>query len=361
MWQLKYYPLPGKPTTKTLGPVSGPNKLSKSEARREADAILGPLNADPMISKRATTLAEFVNRIYLPVKCERWRPRTAKDTVERIQKRILNSLGQRRCGDLEAADLRELLKSLRDAGMDSSTLNHVRSDLRGIGKLMCTEGFHDRDVSYGLQAPKSTKAPRTKQTVSRVEYKRVREALETRDRLALDLIMFCGLRQSEVYALRCGDISGASITIERSIYRGSINAAKTDRSHRLTGLPAALASELRGWIETLPANGPEAWLFPSILDPSQPIWWPDSRYTKEIKPKLAAIGLGWVTFAVVRRTYSTEHERHGTRRGLVARMQGHSEDVHANVYTQAELGELQAANESLYNAFIEVTGEDQEG
>ena len=53
--------------------------------------------------------------------------------------------------------------------------------------------------------PESAKAPAAKRTVSQAQY---HAALTERDRLVFDLMMFVGLRASEVFGLRVGDIGG---------------------------------------------------------------------------------------------------------------------------------------------------------
>jgi hypothetical protein len=53
--------------------------------------------------------------------------------------------------------------------------------------------------------------------------------LDERERLACDLVTFCGLRESEAYGLKNGDLfQPGAIRIQRSWYRGDINPTKTN-------------------------------------------------------------------------------------------------------------------------------------
>jgi hypothetical protein len=49
-----------------------------------------------------------------------------------------------------------------------------------------------------------------------------------RERLCFDLVMFAGMRESEVFALWCGNIGEEGIEIERSWYKGRYEPPRTE-------------------------------------------------------------------------------------------------------------------------------------
>jgi hypothetical protein len=51
----------------------------------------------------------------------------------------------------------------------------------------------------------------------------------------------------------------------------NIDKPKTQKSKRKLAV-AGLASRYQNWISSLPAQGPEAWIFPQPGDPSKPMW-----------------------------------------------------------------------------------------
>jgi len=57
----------------------------------------------------------------------------------------------------------------------------------------------------------------------------------------------------------------------------------------------------------------------------------DARY---IRPRLKAVGLGWVDYRVMRWTHSSPSNEKNIDPKLVADQQGHGVDVNLNVYTQ---------------------------
>src|SRR5450755_272862 len=82
------------------------------------------------------------------------------------------------------------------------------------------------NIATGLKTPKTARrSDRSRlRRVTLAEYLRAWTALEERERLAFDLVTFCGLRESEVYGLKNGDVLQLeALRVERSWYKGDIN------------------------------------------------------------------------------------------------------------------------------------------
>jgi integrase len=79
----------------------------------------------------------------------------------------------------------------------------------------------------------------------------------------------------------------------------------------------------------------DGWLFPSekLKMPLSK----DNVWRRYIAPKLAAIGLGWVNFQVMRRTHASLMRDLDVDPKIVADQQGHTLDVNLNVYTQTSM------------------------
>jgi integrase len=108
--------------------------------------------------------------------------------------------------------------------------------------------------------------------VTLAEYLRAWTTLDERERLAFDLLTFYGLRESEAYGLKNGDLNPQeTIRMERSWYRGDINPTKTD-AIREVGVGSEIMERLMAWIATLPEGNHEGWFFPSkrIVTPLLP-------------------------------------------------------------------------------------------
>ena len=355
-WQLKYSPVPGKATTKTLGRSKGPDKITRSEAERRRTEFIQKLNAGPDERRRAATVREFVETVFFPTKRESgdWRSRTAKDTENRIERYILVVIGDKNWADLEPGDLTGLLRDMRDRMLGAESLKHTASDLKAICKVALAHGYLTRPIHESLKAPQTKQSKRVKLVISGADYRRAWAALTERERLAFDLVMFCGLRASEVYGLQCGDVTEQGLKIQRSSFKGTLNETKTE-ADRTVGLPAAVLKRLRAWVAALPANEPSAWLFPSTAL-STPLD-PDNIRKDKIQPALKPLGLAWVNFAVLRRSHSTHHKSVGTDPKLIADQQGHGLGVHMKVYVQPDPAEQAKASEKLYSWINEVNPE----
>ena len=101
---------------------------------------------------------------------------------------------------------------------------------------------------------KLAKSSRPKLRVTLEQYAAAWDLLGERERLCFDLVMFAGMRESEAFALWCGDISGDGIQIERSWYKGRYEPPKTPKSERKVGVPDEILTRLFSWIGRLPVT-----------------------------------------------------------------------------------------------------------
>jgi integrase len=122
--------------------------------------------------------------------------------------------------------------------------------------------------------------------------------------------------------------------INSRIYRGEVDSPKTGRSREVALSPTS-RSLLGEWVTLLSDQGREAWLFPSE-NQRTPLM-RDNVQRRFIQPKLAKIGLGWVTFQVMRRTNASLSHKGGIDPKVAADQRGHGLGVSLEVYAQADL------------------------
>jgi integrase len=161
--------------------------------------------------------------------------------------------------------------------------------------------------------------------------------------------MFAGMRESEVFALWCGDVNGEVIQIERSWYKGRYEAPKTPKSQRTVGVPDEILDRLKSWISRLAINGPRDCVFPSTTLVT-PIW-PESVLRIYVRPKLRPADLGWINFAVLRRSHSTLHKQRNSDLKIIADQQGHGMRTHLDSYVHSAVAERKAEAAKLYADF----------
>jgi integrase len=246
-----------------------------------------------------------------------------------------------RCRDLKAEHLRSVLRKLAGTGLSYESVSKVRFAMGDMVKRMVAEEYLTNNIAAGLKTPKTARrSDRSRlRRVTLAEYLRAWTVLDERERLAFDLVTFCGLRESEAYGLKNGDLfQQGAIRVQRSWYKGDINKTKTDEI-REVGVASEIFERLVAWIATLPERSPEGWVFPGeqIVTPLLP----GNVLRRCIHPRLEPLGLGWINFAVLRRSHSTLHEARGTNPKIIADQQGHGLGVHHDKYVDSSVARKQ--------------------
>jgi integrase len=124
-----------------------------------------------------------------------------------------------------------VLRQLAGTGLSYESVSKVRFAMGDMVKRMVAEEYLTSNIASGLKTPKTARrSDRSRlRRVTLAEYSRAWNALDERERLALDLVTFCGFRESEVYGLKNGDLfQRGAIRVERSWYKGAIYPPKTN-------------------------------------------------------------------------------------------------------------------------------------
>ena len=246
-----------------------------------------------------------------------------------------------------------VLRTKAEQGLGRETLNHLKCYLTDICKTAVAEGYLHHNVSEGLKAPIAlVKQSPSKAVVSMQQYVQAWKLLGERERLCFDLVMFAGMRESEVLALWCGDVRRDGLQIDRSWYRGEYRPPKSPKSERTVGVPESIMDRLLAWIEKLPVSGRNDCVFPSTKL-NAPIW-AGTVLTKHVQPRLSPHGLAWITFAVLRRSHSTLHKMRRSDLKIIADQQGHGMRTHLDDYVQSGVSERKREATKLYAEFEEL-------
>jgi site-specific recombinase XerC len=228
------------------------------------DDIVAALNRNPAHALGSEPVRRFVEQVYIPQKHENgdWRRVTGQEAENLFRRSILPEIGEFRCRDLRAESLRGVLCKLAAAGASYGSVSQVKCAIGDMIRMMVAEGYLSTNIAEGLKTPKAAKrTDRSRlQRVTLAEYLRAWTVLEERERLAFDLVTFCGLRESEAYGLRNGDLyQEGAVRVERSWYRGDVNPTKTGDC-RDVGIGAEIFNRLTAWIATLPDQSSEGWI-----------------------------------------------------------------------------------------------------
>ena len=229
-------------------------------------------------------------------------------------------------------------------------VGHLRWQMHAIFRLAMGEGAVSRLPTLGLSVPKFAAEPREKRVLSFEDVRRAMKALPLRERLIFRLATIEGMRPGEILGLQLRDLHDQSVRVCRRVYRGDVDSPKTGRV-REVALSTVTGSSLSEWITFLADQRPEAWLFQSenVRSPLMR----DNVQRRFIQPKLATIGLGWVTFQVMRRTNASLGHKQGVDPKVAADQRGHGLGVSLGVYAQADLEQKLDAVRALDSAVVQ--------
>ena len=141
VWYGKYYPAPGAPQKRVqLGRTA---EKDEKQARIALDDIVAVLNRNPAHALGAEPLRRFVEQVYIPQKYENgdWRRATGQEAEYLFRRSILPEIGELRCRDLKAENLRGVLRKLAEAGLSHESVSKVRFAMGDMVKRMVAKNI----------------------------------------------------------------------------------------------------------------------------------------------------------------------------------------------------------------------------
>ena len=165
-----------------------------------------------------------------------------------------------------------------------------------------------------------------------------------------NLAVLARMRVAEIFGLRRGRVHDHHVDITERVCRRDIDKPKTPKATRQAAVASTLQEDLKLWLASSPDTGPDGWLFPS--ETLKTSIGSDNLMARYMRPRLKAVGLGWVDYRVMRRTHSSLMSETGVSPKLIAGQQGHGVDVNLNVSIQSAVAERLKAVETLQSAFV---------
>lgn len=317
--------------------------MTKGEAREAVAKIVAEIRARQETPRK---FGDFVDAVYFPYYSRKWKHSTRENNVNRIEVHLVEAYRERQLVSFKRDELQDLLdlKAKKD-GLSFSTVDHLRWDLKQIFDMALAEGQIERNPALLLFTPKEAKKPvRSAMTIEEVQ--KMFAVLGGRERLIAKLAVLAGMRPGEIFALTWGRMATTHADIRQRVYRRKLDSPKTTNSTRKAALSEGLLNDVEAWRAAAVTTAEDAWVFPSErMTPLSK----DNCWRREMLPKLAAVGLGWANFLVMRRTHSTLMKEIGVDAKLVADQLGHEVDVDINTYTLTSVELRQAAVNRLEN------------
>ena len=148
------------------------------------------------------------------------------------------------------------------------------------------------------------------------------------------------MRTSEVFGLTWGAYLGDSVLVKSTTWEGQIyDQTKTDESRALVTAPETIQPWVAVWKGQSKHTGPNDLMFPAIRrnkHKQQVPMRPRQFLQRHMKPLAEELGIdpGLITFQVLRRTFWTAKQKHGSMKDVQAHLRHASLTTTGNIYVQ---------------------------
>jgi integrase len=189
---------------------------------------------------------------------------------------------------------------LRGLPLAKSSCAKIRNLMSVLFNHACRYELFDRNpISLVRQSAKRRTPPAT---LVPAEIKALIDGLAHRERTLVLLAASTGLRQSEIFGLKWGDIDfeRGTMSVIRSIVYGVVGPCKTESSQKPVPMHPTLADALMQWRKHCTYIKPDDWVFASKRYRGRRPYWGQAILRKYIRPAAQQAGIqkrfGWHTF-----------------------------------------------------------------
>jgi integrase len=307
----------GERSRKKQRHVLGPSDLPTREAEKIRDEFLRPMNQGLVSIGSATKLGDYVESIYKPVVL----PTMAKSTRDRAVSVYANYL-QPAFGEICLRDITSLVVQRFVSGMAGWKLGQeskdkIRDVLSSVMGSAVQYGLLIKNPVEGVRLPTAKSGKRSKPYITQPQFTLLLELVQEPYASMLYVAAYTGLRVSEVVGLKWRNVRADSISVEERYCRGDWGAPKSaasnaeipvnhlviERIERLKSLTVEVKAGCA--VRRYPAvrcSGPDDLVFQSVTK-GAPMR-DNNILVRHIKPAAKALGLPFVNWQVLRRSFA---------------------------------------------------------
>jgi integrase len=311
---------------------------NEAAVRSAVAVLLTELNSDKLrMGPHSITVAQLYDHFEQRelAKDNTWRSYATKKTYRAYLNRwILPHWRQYELAEVRTIQVESWLRRLPLA---KSSCAKIRNLMSVLFNHACRYELFDRNPIYLVR--QSAKRRRTPTVLMPVEIRALVDNLSVRERTLVLLAVSTGLRQSELFGLKWGDIDfdQRTMSVTRSIVYGVVGPCKTEASQKPVPLHPFVAKALLEWRKQVTYTKPNDWIFASRRHRGLTPYWGQAILRKYVRRVAEKVGIqksiGWHTF---RHTYSTLLRSVGTEFKVMQELLRHSTlRSTLDVYTQA--------------------------
>lgn len=297
--------------------VLGPASMGEREAEKIRDEVLRPLNQGLVKIGSATRFEDYVETVYKPVVL----PTMAKSTRDRAMSVYENYLKPAFAGmclrDLSPLTAQRFVSGMANWNLAQESKDKIRDVLSSVMSSAVEYKLVLANPVEGVKLPAPKRGKRRKPFITQEQFALLLPWVQEPYATMFYVAVFTGLRVSELIALRWRNVGIDSITIEERYCRGDwgapkseasnatipVNRAVVERIHRLKTMTVEVkAGRAIRKYPAVRACGPDDLVFQSVAK-GAPMR-DNNILVRHIKPAARAIGLPWVNWQVLRRSFA---------------------------------------------------------
>lgn len=338
-WQVRVYRdeyVDGRRVRKRKRIRLAPATMPLREVQKLKAEYLRPLNQGLISEGAATPFESFVRNVYVMTDLVLMASTTQDRYRGIIDRYLVPTFGSLCLRDISPLALQKYILEFRIAEPDRmaerkpanvgiarclsrESVDKIRDVMSSILGSAVKYGFLIKNPAEGVHlAPAKRGTRRHKPFIRPEQFAALIELIQEPYATMVSVAVYTGLRVSELIALRWSDIHEQSVTIDERYCRGDWAAPKSDASNttipvnrkvieRIQSLRTMLVEVKAGRAtrryRAVKSDGPDDLVFQSVQD-GRPMR-DNNILTRHIKPAARTLGMGWVNWLVLRRSYAT--------------------------------------------------------
>ena len=200
--------------------------------------FLAKVNQNDATPDKSISLAEFFTTVFVPHMAARRRVSTCYCQRKNWDKELLPRVGNLRVRDFTTPDAQRILDAIarENPKLARQTLFRYQSLMSAVMRHAVNQGFHSGPNPVSLADVSAGKPSKVMPHYMLDEVNNILAVLPEPARTVIAIAAFTGLRRGEIEALTWEDILPDGVRVERSIWNGKVNDAKTTSSRGVVPL-----------------------------------------------------------------------------------------------------------------------------
>jgi integrase len=279
---------------------------------------LRALNQGLLSLGSACKFEDYLKDVYLPVVM----PVFANSTQDRyrsvVKNHLLPAFGEVCLRDIGPLAVQRYISGLATSTLSLESKDKIRDTLSSILGSAVQYGYLVKNPVEGVRLPPDKKGKRIKPYVTPQQFQALIELIPEPYGTMVYVAVYTGLRVSELIGLKWGDVGENAITVDERYCRGDWGSPKSEASNAtvpvnecvirrivaLKGLTVAVkAGKAVRHYRVVRDDGPESLVFSSLVK-GRPMR-DNNILVRHIKPAAAKLGIPWVNWQVLRRSFAT--------------------------------------------------------